>query len=492
MDRIFEKLKNRYSILVFIISSVFIVFLFRLMSLTLIQGDEFRELSNNKRLKDIPITSARGEIRDRYGRLLAGNKVSFTVQLIKDELDTGDTKARNQNILKLIHILNSEGTTYNDEFPIIFNSYKYKDQDKNIDSNEDINKNKSKNKDKTVEKKAEMLPIERVSEIIVENNLIYNLLNTSMQYSDDESVPQFVTAKKAINILENEGIEIPIDVAYDENKNISFSYSKKGNTQNWKKENGISEKASPNSAILQLINNKNAKKIVMKMLNDPIVSKLAYDMLEDKGLARNIEVEPIVLKYDEEYKDTKKSLMENFRSVTMNSTASDDFINILKEKDGISEILEQTVTEKDKFDDEKEVIINPGEIMLKKFKENKIKVPIKVSVNEGSKSLTYKYKNDKEKQALLKKYNLNSNMKPIDTMIKVAEREKIQGESKKNEKSRDISVLESFIKDDKIKGIAQSTLLKIYPNPKISINEWEYTPLSDKKAWLSGIFTPSS
>lgn len=468
MDRIFEKLKNRYSILVFIISSVFIVFFFKLTSLTLIQGDEFRELSNNKRLKDIPITSARGEIRDRYGRLLAGNKVSFTVQLIKDELNIGDANARNKTILNLIHILNSEGTTYNDEFPIVFNSFKYIDKD--------------------VEGNSEILPIERVSEIIVENNLIYDLLSTTMKYSNDNSVPSFITAKKALNILENEGIEVPINIVHDEvNSIVSFSYEGKEKLEKWKEENGIPANMEPSSAVLQLINDKNANKIVMKMLNDPIVSKLAYEMLEKRNLTENIEIEPIVLKYDKEYEDTKKGLMESFSSITLNSTATDDFINILKEKDGINEILEQTVTEKDKFDSKKEVIINPGEIMLEKFKENKIKMPIKANLDEGSKKPTYKYKSEREKKELIKQYNLESDIKPLDAMISVAEKESTKKDSNKNKEqvSKESSILEAFIKDDKIKNLAQSILLKIYPNPKISISEWEYTPLMEKKAWLN-------
>ena len=460
MDRIFEKLKNRYSILVFIISSVFIVFFFKLISLTLVQGDEFRELSNNKRLKEIPITSARGEIRDRYGRLLAGNKVSFTVQLIKDELNVKDSEERNKTILRLIHILNSEGTTYNDEFPIVFNSYKFK--------NQDMNKN------------SDIEPDERVSDIIVENKLIGELLSTTMKYSNNKSVPRFVTAKKVMNILENDGMEIPININYDENQNIvSFEYERKEKLQKWKEENEIPENMEPDIAIIKLIDDRNAKKVVMKILNDPMVSKLAYDMLQQRNLAQEIEIEPIVLKYDEEYVKIKKDLTDKFETVTMNSKAFDDFINILKEKNKINEILEHTLTQKDKFDSKKEVTINPGEIMLEKFKDNKINMPIKASADKESKIITYKYTGEKEKESLLKKYNLNVNTNALDAMISVADNESTKSESE------DSSILEIFIKDDKIKSLAQNTLLKVYPNPKISIAEWEYTPLMEKQAWLN-------
>lgn len=436
--------------------------IFKLASLTLVKGDEFRELSDNKRLKNIPITSPRGEIRDRYGRLLAGNKVSFAVQLVKDELDMRDTESRNKTLLKLMHILNSEGTNYNDEFPIIFNSYKYTDGDIEY----------------------ELSPSERVSEIIVENNLITELLNTSMKYSNDNSVPEFITAKKIINVLENEGLEMPIDVDSD-GENISFSYNERENIELWKNENKISQNSDPKSAIIQIVNNRNPKKIIMKTINDPIISKLAYDMLSGRGLVENIKLEPILLEYDEEYKATKKGIMRNFSSVTMDSSATEDFINILKETEGIKELLEQSFEKNDKNNEKEKKIIIPGEIMLEKLNENKINVPIKI--DKDNNRPVYKYKNDKEKQAFLEKYKLNNNLTPIEAMIALAETQKLTEKNMENKEnlSESPNILEDFIKDDQVKGLAQSILLKKYPNPKISISEWEYTPIAEKKAWLN-------
>lgn len=467
LNKILEKLKDRYSVLVLVLAVVFVVFVFKLTSLTLIKGDEFRELSNSKRLKDIPITAPRGEIRDRYGRLLAGNKVSFTVQLIKDEIGTENTKDRNETILKLIHILNSEGTTYMDELPIIFNSYRYKDGSDYDESGLDA--------------------VEKVANIIVENNLIPELIGTSMEYSNDASVPKFITAKKVINILENESTEIPIDANYEDGI-VIFSYDERENIGKWQKENEIIVNSDPKGAIIQTIYNRNAEKITMKMLNDPIVSQMAYEMLSDKGLAENIKIEPISLKYEEEYLATKKSLMEEFDSITMETSALDDFINILRETDGIEHLLSQTFGKGDSEDKKNKSEVIPGQIILDKFKENKIKVPIKISVDESSNKPVYKYKNDKEKQILFEKYNLDKNTTPSKAIIKIAEKENIREKSKKKKtqtNSKKTSILESFIKDDRIKGIAQSLVLEKYPNPKISINEWEYTPITEKKSWLN-------
>lgn len=468
MNKILEKFKDRYNVLVLILAVVFLVFMFKLTSLTLIRGDEFRDLSNTKRLKDIPITAPRGEIRDRYGRLLAGNKVSFTVQLIKDEINTKDIESRNETILKLIHTLNSEGTTYIDELPISFNTYMYKNENSYDEAGLD--------------------PIEKVATKIVESNLISELIGTNMKYSNDTSVPSFVTAKKAINILENEGMNIPIDVDSDEDGTIRFSYDERENIAKWQKDNQIAINSDPKNAIIQAINNRSAKKITMKMINDPIVSKLAYDMLNSRGLVEDIKLEPISLKYDEEYKATKKGLMQEFDSITMTSSATDDFINILRETNGINELLSQTFIKDDGEDSKNQVITVPGEIILENMKDNKIDIPIKVTVDEASKKPVYKYKNDREKQAFVKEYNLDKNISPLDAIIKIAEKETVKEKSKKKKtqkSSKEMSILESFIKDDRVKSIAQSIVLKKYSNPKISISEWEYTPIAEKKSWLN-------
>src|SRR5690606_25753248 len=58
---------------------------------------------------------------------------------------------------------------------------------------------------------------------------------------------------------------------------------------------------------------------------------------------------------------------------------------------------------------------------------------------------------------------------PIDTLIDFARKE---------------NLLKDFITDDRIKGIAQETILENGINPKISISKWEYVSLSNKKEWL--------
>lgn len=112
-----EKLKDRNNqIIVFFAVFIFILFL-RLFDLTIVEGEKYKEMADAIRMKKIPISAPRGEIRDRYGRILAANKPSFTVQIMKNELI--DEKI-NEVSVKLLDIFNDNGEKYNDNFPIKF------------------------------------------------------------------------------------------------------------------------------------------------------------------------------------------------------------------------------------------------------------------------------------------------------------------------------------------------------------------------------------
>lgn len=127
-----EKLKDRYNqIILFFAIFIFVLFA-RLFTLTIVEGEKYKELSDNIRIKKIPISAPRGEIRDRYGRLLAGNKPSFTVQIMKNELI--DEKI-NEVAVNLLNILINNGEKYVDNFPIaIENGQFYFTYDKEIET----------------------------------------------------------------------------------------------------------------------------------------------------------------------------------------------------------------------------------------------------------------------------------------------------------------------------------------------------------------------
>ncbi len=68
----FEKILDRRNQIYFVFILVFIMLFFRLAILTVVDGEYYRELSINKRLKQIPVIAKRGEIYDVNNQLLAG------------------------------------------------------------------------------------------------------------------------------------------------------------------------------------------------------------------------------------------------------------------------------------------------------------------------------------------------------------------------------------------------------------------------------------
>ncbi|WP_026475943.1 penicillin-binding transpeptidase domain-containing protein [Alkaliphilus transvaalensis] len=111
-----NKFKDRYFVTTTVFVMIFTIILFRLADLMIVNGETYREQAENRIFKSIELAAPRGEIRDRYGRLIAGNRTSYTVQIMKNEV-TGDSV--NDVALRLTQIFESNGDQYVDEFPII-------------------------------------------------------------------------------------------------------------------------------------------------------------------------------------------------------------------------------------------------------------------------------------------------------------------------------------------------------------------------------------
>ncbi|SCY15781.1 penicillin-binding protein 2 [Alkaliphilus peptidifermentans DSM 18978] len=118
MPMLLKKLNDRYTITIITFFLIIAIIIFRLASIMIVEGETYRELAENRIFKSIPLSAPRGEIRDRYGRLLAGNRPSYTIQIMKNEIV--DEKI-NEVALNIIHILELNEDRYNDEFPIVIN-----------------------------------------------------------------------------------------------------------------------------------------------------------------------------------------------------------------------------------------------------------------------------------------------------------------------------------------------------------------------------------
>lgn len=123
-----NKKADRLSIMRNIILVAFVVILCKILFMTTFKYDYYTELAENKTYKELPIKAPRGEIKDRYGRLIAGNKNLFTVQVSGNginKLDENKESMANDVSLKLINLLEDNNEEYIDEFPIYIENGKY-------------------------------------------------------------------------------------------------------------------------------------------------------------------------------------------------------------------------------------------------------------------------------------------------------------------------------------------------------------------------------
>lgn len=105
----------RVIVLYVLVGAILTGFTFRLMRFQITDGASYRQKAENTSVASTDVEAPRGEILDRYGRVLATNTVSYNVTLQKAALDM-DTI--NDNILKISDILTQNAETRLDTLPV--------------------------------------------------------------------------------------------------------------------------------------------------------------------------------------------------------------------------------------------------------------------------------------------------------------------------------------------------------------------------------------
>jgi len=102
------------SALLLILLCVYFVFLYKLQ---IIEGDAYLEKSANSLSSIEQVTAARGNILDRYGRVLVSNQPSYNITINEHQLfyETDDPNAQ---ILALTAMVTASGAAYTDTLPI--------------------------------------------------------------------------------------------------------------------------------------------------------------------------------------------------------------------------------------------------------------------------------------------------------------------------------------------------------------------------------------
>ena len=258
-----RKKVDRLSIIKNLILVAFVVILVKILYMTTFKYEHYTELAENKTYKQLLIKAPRGEIKDRYGRLLAGNKNLFTVQVSGDEIKRKDSNGKsmaNDICLKLINLLEKNNEEYIDEFPIyIQNGKYYYTFDKNIREYKNNNN----------------IP----QELDAKESFYYlvdQLVSEGVLTQDDRKLEVSKLQKK----LNENGYYPPILVS-------KWLFTEQKNKQDWLEGYGIEDsKITAKKAFYEIRNNKNYK--IDKNLSDSDARKILVvrDLIKSQGYSQ--------------------------------------------------------------------------------------------------------------------------------------------------------------------------------------------------------------
>ncbi|MBQ3924155.1 MAG: hypothetical protein II696_01400, partial [Firmicutes bacterium] len=117
-----QRFPTRHSQLMALLVVLACILLIRLFVVTVIQHDTWKKNAEQLSTKTIYTTAPRGEIYDRNGKLLAGNRQSFSLRLTSNNQSDEEL---NDTIIKLRSIMRKNGDDFVDNFPIKIKNGKY-------------------------------------------------------------------------------------------------------------------------------------------------------------------------------------------------------------------------------------------------------------------------------------------------------------------------------------------------------------------------------
>ncbi len=106
----------RLAALAIFFSLLLIIYLVFLYKLQIIEGEDYYNQSNEVKNVKRDVTAARGDILDRYGRVLVSNKECYNLKIDTDKLFANEDP--NAVILELVELVESYGDKYTDDLPI--------------------------------------------------------------------------------------------------------------------------------------------------------------------------------------------------------------------------------------------------------------------------------------------------------------------------------------------------------------------------------------
>ncbi|MFZ5352948.1 MAG: penicillin-binding transpeptidase domain-containing protein [Bacillota bacterium] len=195
--------KTRVDIIRAITLLLFAVLIFRLAELQIVEGEYYLKRSETLRTRSVGVSAPRGNIVDKFGRLLAGNKQSYSVNILKADLPQ---KTIDDIALAVINIIEENGDSYKDEIPIFIDPVRFKFQD-----NEELWKTQYN------------IPLEATAK------------EALAKLRQDYTLPEDISDEEAYQLLKKDyGVILPFDIA-----TFQFDFYKE--EVKWKTANGFNE-----------------------------------------------------------------------------------------------------------------------------------------------------------------------------------------------------------------------------------------------------------
>lgn len=124
MGKIKDFFQNRMLVLIVIALVLGGILLSATVKLQLVQGEYYKQIAATRTYKTTVVRAPRGEITDRYGRVLAGNKAASSI-IIDYNFDS--EQELNSTVKTLIDVVEDCGESYEDSFPVTLSKpYKFR------------------------------------------------------------------------------------------------------------------------------------------------------------------------------------------------------------------------------------------------------------------------------------------------------------------------------------------------------------------------------
>lgn len=140
-----KDLRLRVIIICLFLAAGFLCCGVRLADLQLVNGEDYRQQSENRLIRAYPIKAPRGEITDMYGRPLVTNKMGYFIQIqAEDKENTG----LNETLYSLLKITEENSVSYINDFPIKGENYEisFSEQNSEEENKKQFEKWKKENK----------------------------------------------------------------------------------------------------------------------------------------------------------------------------------------------------------------------------------------------------------------------------------------------------------------------------------------------------------